>query len=150
MDGFIANHGKGMGARRDKNQHAVMTRRFVHAEPQKFLLRFGHGVFDMFVTDENANFAGGFLFGFAQRINDVVVAQIFFKFPWMHKSPMPSRAAAAEASAAPGKSPAAREPAASRKPATTPASASAPTAAGIKHPSTPAPEIEDKYDYDNK
>jgi len=60
---FIANDGKFLRARRNKNQHAVPSRRLVHAQAREFRLRGGHGIFNVIVADADPDFAGGLVLG---------------------------------------------------------------------------------------
>jgi len=100
MNTFIADDGKLVRARGHENQHAVPFRGLVHAQAQEFRLRGGDGIVNVFVTDEDANLAGGLVFGVTNRRDNVVVVQMFGEDSWVHKLPAPSRAATAKAAAA--------------------------------------------------
>ena len=104
MNRFITDHGKLVGTRGNEDQYTIPCRGLVHAQAQKFRLRGGHWIVNVFWGNADADFAGGFLFGFADGRDDGVVLHMFGKGFRVHKLPAPSRAAAAKAAAAAGKS----------------------------------------------
>ena len=101
---FIANDGKLVRTRCHKNQHAVPFRGLIQAQPQEFRLRGGDRVVNVFMADGDPDLAGGLMFSVPNRRDNTVVLQMFGKSPRVHKLPMSSRAAAAEATAATRKS----------------------------------------------
>ena len=133
MDGLGADDGKLVRARRHENQHAIPVGRLVHAEAEKFFLRGGHGVVGVLGTDDDADLAGGLVFGVVDGRDDAVVLQVLGKMFRVHKLPAPSRAAAAKAAAAAGKSSATAESAPAGEAAKT-AAAGKPAAIGTAAP----------------
>ena len=99
MNGFIADDGKFVRARRHKNQHPVPFGRLVHAQAHEFRLRGGDGVVNVFGADADADLAGGLVFGVTNRRDNFVVVQVFGEGSRVHKLPAPSRATAAKAAA---------------------------------------------------
>ena len=76
VNGLVANDGKFMNTRRDKNQHRIALARLVHAEPMELPLRGNNGITLQFpALDQNANLTGGFRFGFSNRLNNPVVLE---------------------------------------------------------------------------
>jgi len=108
VDSLIANHRESVRPRSDKNKHPIPFRRFIHSQPEKFLLRGGHRIFHMFSADADPDFARCFVLGLMNSRYNLIVLQMLGKYFWMHNFsrlswmaslPMPTRATAAKASA---------------------------------------------------
>lgn len=88
----VADDGKLARARRDKNQNTIAMLRFGHAQPVKLRLRRRDGIVHIFTADEDADFAGSFLFGGLDGGDDVVVPELVEKFAMFHiTSSLPRR-----------------------------------------------------------
>ena len=85
VNGLVANDGKFMNTRRDKNQHRITVARLVHAEPMKLSLRRNQGIALQLATlDQNPNLAGGFRFRAANRFGDPIVLKFAEEFSRSH------------------------------------------------------------------
>jgi len=73
VHGLVANHCKGLRARRDKNQNSVVMMRFVHFHGFKSLPRGGQGIADNLMAYKDMNLAGAALFGAVDRFDDFVM-----------------------------------------------------------------------------
>jgi hypothetical protein len=114
MDGFITDDGKLMRPGSHKNQHAVLFGGLVHAEAQKFRLRGGNGIINVFGADADADLAGGLEFGVPDCRDNGVVVQVPGESSRVHKLPVPSCSATAKAAPAAGKSTAGKSAAAGK------------------------------------
>jgi len=86
MDRFIADDCELMRTRCHENEHRVSFRRFVHSEAMEFFLR-GDEWIDSYLAalNENANLAGSFRFGIADRLHDPIVLELAEKFLCAHR-----------------------------------------------------------------
>ena len=85
MNRLVANDGKFMNTRRDKNEHRIALARLVHTEPMKLPLRGNEGITLQFpALDQNANLTGRFRFSFVNRLNNPVVLEFAKEFSRSH------------------------------------------------------------------
>ena len=77
MNRFIADDGKFMRTRRNKNQYSVPFARFVHSQAHELYLGRGDGIVNVFGADADADFAGRFALGIADGRDNIVVLQMF-------------------------------------------------------------------------
>src|ERR1700731_4571296 len=90
MNRFVADHGKLVCARRDKNQNRIALRRFVHSASMKLFLRSDEWIdIQLSALNENTNLAGSFRFGIADRLHDLVVLKFAEKFFRSQRSQLP-------------------------------------------------------------
>ena len=86
VDRLIADDRKLVRARRHENEDGIAFRRFVHSEPMKFFLRGNKWIDIQFAAlNENANLAGSFRFGLADRLHDPIVLEFAEKFFRSHR-----------------------------------------------------------------
>ena len=79
MNGFIADDGKFVRARRHKDQHPVPFRGLVHAQAHEFRLRGDDRLVNVFGADAYPDLAGGLLFGVTNGRDNIVVVQMLEK-----------------------------------------------------------------------
>ena len=85
VNGLVANDGKFMNTRRDKNQHRIALARLVHAEPMELPLRGNKGITLQFpALDQNANLTGGPGLHLVNRLNNSIVLEFAEEFPRSH------------------------------------------------------------------
>ena len=84
MDTGVADDGKFMRARGDKNQHAVPFGRFVHAQAHEFNLGRRERVFDVVGADADADFSGRLVLGIANGSNNFIVLHMPGEMFWVH------------------------------------------------------------------
>jgi hypothetical protein len=85
MDSFIANDRELMGTRRHENQNGIAFPRFVHSKPMEFSLGRDEWI-DIYLAalNVNANLAGSFRFGVADRLHDPIMLEFAEKFFCSH------------------------------------------------------------------
>src|SRR5260221_10263847 len=128
MHTSIAGYGEFAGARCDKNQDSIAIAGLFHAHLHKMGLGSGYGVLDGLAADKNPDFARGFLFGCANRRDDVLVLKLLKKFSRLHKSPTATRATTSETAAATREPVSTGKTAAAATPVGKPSAAEDPTA----------------------
>jgi len=86
----VTDHGKFVGARRDKDEHGIAIGSAMHPEAAKLSLRREQRIaFQVAAPNENADLSGGFCFGLADRLHNPVVLQFteeFFRSHWLTNS----------------------------------------------------------------
>jgi hypothetical protein len=86
VDRLIADDCELVRARRHENEDGIAFRRLVHSEPMKLFLRGDKWIgIHLATLNVNANLAGSFRFGVADRLHDPIMLEFTEKFFRSHR-----------------------------------------------------------------
>ncbi len=86
VNGFVADHGKLVRARRHENENGISFCGLVHSEPMKLLLRRNQRIeFQFAALNKDADLPGRFRLGVFDRIYNAIVLEFAEEFSRSHR-----------------------------------------------------------------